>query len=213
MAAGTFTDIAESAGVAGVGPGQGRCLGRLRRRQYARPVYLEPGAEKRAPTKRRRGVHRRRRTARGRGAKNGAIPAGSGTLTTTDRLAHLRHTGSEVTLGSRHCPYSPGPAAAGGDASTEARVAGLPTSRRRPVLDRVWLPPMGSNFDDIDNDSFLDFYLNGQPRPYSCLMPNVLLRSGGGRRIQGRSRGPWGAERLEKAAWDLVRRLGPRWRR
>jgi hypothetical protein len=47
-------------------------------------------------------------------------------------------------------------------------------------LDRVWLP-MGSNFGDIDNDGFLDFYLGTGSPPYSYLMPNVLLRNSGGR--------------------------------
>ena len=43
---------------------------------------------------------------------------------------------------------------------------------------------MGSNFGDIDNDGFLDFYL-GTGRPaYSYLMPNVLLHNVGGRRFE-----------------------------
>jgi FG-GAP-like repeat/ASPIC and UnbV len=50
-------------------------------------------------------------------------------------------------------------------------------------LDRVVLP-MGSNFGDVDNDGFLDIYL-GTGRPsYAYLMPNVLLRSDGGRRFE-----------------------------
>jgi hypothetical protein len=50
-------------------------------------------------------------------------------------------------------------------------------------LDRVWLA-MGSNFGDIDEDGFLDFYL-GTGRPaYSYLVPNVLMRNVGGRRFE-----------------------------
>jgi hypothetical protein len=50
-------------------------------------------------------------------------------------------------------------------------------------LDRVWLP-MGSNFGDIDNDGFLDFYLGTGSPPYSYLVPNVLLHNVGGRRFE-----------------------------
>ena len=50
-------------------------------------------------------------------------------------------------------------------------------------LDRVWLP-MGSNFGDIDNDGFLDFYLGTGSPPYSYLMPNVLLHNVGGRQFE-----------------------------
>ena len=39
----------------------------------------------------------------------------------------------------------------------EGRLAS-PTSTAEAGLDRVWLP-MGSNFGDLDNDGFLDFYL------------------------------------------------------
>jgi hypothetical protein len=50
-------------------------------------------------------------------------------------------------------------------------------------LDRVWLP-MGSNFGDVDNDGFLDFYLGTGSPPYSYLVPNVLMHSVGGRRFE-----------------------------
>jgi hypothetical protein len=50
-------------------------------------------------------------------------------------------------------------------------------------LDRVWLP-MGSNFGDVDNDGFLDFYLGTGSPPYSYLVPNVLMQSVGGRRFE-----------------------------
>ena len=54
---------------------------------------------------------------------------------------------------------------------------------REVGLDRVWLP-MGSNFGDIDNDGFLDFYLGTGSPPYSYLVPNVLMHNVGGRRFE-----------------------------
>jgi FG-GAP-like repeat/ASPIC and UnbV len=54
---------------------------------------------------------------------------------------------------------------------------------REGGLDRVWLP-MGSNFGDVDNDGYLDFYLGTGSPPYSYLVPNVLLHSVGGRRFE-----------------------------
>ncbi len=50
-------------------------------------------------------------------------------------------------------------------------------------LDRVAIA-MGSNFGDIDNDGFLDFYL-GTGRPgYSSLVPNLLFKNVDGRRFE-----------------------------
>jgi tetratricopeptide (TPR) repeat protein len=43
-------------------------------------------------------------------------------------------------------------------------------------LDRVFMP-MGSNFGDIDNDGFLDFYLGTGNPAYSSLLPNVLFHN------------------------------------
>jgi hypothetical protein len=54
---------------------------------------------------------------------------------------------------------------------------------REAGLDRVWLP-MGSNFGDIDNDGFPDFYLGTGSPPYSYLVPNVLMHNEGGRRFE-----------------------------
>ena len=42
---------------------------------------------------------------------------------------------------------------------------------RRPTA------PMGSNFGDIDNDGYLDFYLGTGYPSYSSLMPNVMYRN------------------------------------
>ena len=40
--------------------------------------------------------------------------------------------------------------------------------------------PMGSNFGDLDNDGFLDFYLGTGFPPYHSLMPNVMYWNRGG---------------------------------
>jgi hypothetical protein len=42
---------------------------------------------------------------------------------------------------------------------------------------------MGSNFGDLDNDGFLDFYLGTGYPDYEGLMPNVLYHNEGGRRF------------------------------
>ena len=44
--------------------------------------------------------------------------------------------------------------------------------------------PMGSNFGDIDNDGFADFYLGTGYPAYEGLMPNLLLRNAGGLRFE-----------------------------
>jgi FG-GAP-like repeat/ASPIC and UnbV len=49
-------------------------------------------------------------------------------------------------------------------------------------LDRV-LMPMGSNFGDVDNDGFLDFYLGTGGPSYGSLVPNVLFRNDKGKRF------------------------------
>jgi hypothetical protein len=50
-------------------------------------------------------------------------------------------------------------------------------------LDRVWVP-MGCNFGDLDNDGFLDFYLGTGAPAYSYLVPKVLMHNVGGRRFE-----------------------------
>ncbi|MFQ5791966.1 MAG: FG-GAP-like repeat-containing protein, partial [Acidobacteriota bacterium] len=43
--------------------------------------------------------------------------------------------------------------------------------------------PMGSNFGDLDNDGYLDFYLGTGYPPYFALMPNVMYRNRDGKRF------------------------------
>jgi hypothetical protein len=43
--------------------------------------------------------------------------------------------------------------------------------------------PMGSNFGDIDNDGFLDFYLGTGTPPYGDILPNVLFHNQGGKKF------------------------------
>jgi tetratricopeptide (TPR) repeat protein len=49
-------------------------------------------------------------------------------------------------------------------------------------LDHVY-NPMGSNFGDIDNDGFLDFYLGTGTPPYGDILPNVLYHNDGGKKF------------------------------
>jgi hypothetical protein len=49
-------------------------------------------------------------------------------------------------------------------------------------LNRVF-NPMGSNFGDIDNDGFLDFYLGTGTPPYGDILPNELFHNQGGKKF------------------------------
>ena len=49
-------------------------------------------------------------------------------------------------------------------------------------LDRVF-NPMGSNFGDVDNDGFLDFYLGTGTPPYGDILPNVLFHNQQGKKF------------------------------
>jgi len=54
---------------------------------------------------------------------------------------------------------------------------------RQVGLTRLHLA-MGSNFGDLDNDGFLDFYLGTGYPDYEAVMPNVLYRNRGGRSFE-----------------------------
>lgn len=47
-------------------------------------------------------------------------------------------------------------------------------------LEQCWLP-MGSNFGDLDNDGFLDFYVGTGDPSMEVIMPNKMYRNDGGR--------------------------------
>jgi hypothetical protein len=49
-------------------------------------------------------------------------------------------------------------------------------------LNRVY-DPMGSNFGDVDNDGFLDFYLGTGTPPYGDILPNVLFHNHEGKKF------------------------------
>jgi len=49
-------------------------------------------------------------------------------------------------------------------------------------LDHVY-NPMGSNFGDIDNDGFLDFYLGTGTPPYGDILPNVMFHNQNGKKF------------------------------
>src|SRR6478736_3475769 len=49
-------------------------------------------------------------------------------------------------------------------------------------LGRV-VPSMGSNFGDLDNDGYLDFYLGTGSPSFASLMPNIMFKNEGGRQF------------------------------
>ena len=73
-------------------------------------------------------------------------------------------------------------------------------------LERLHLP-MGSNFGDLDNDGYLDFYLGTGYPDYEALMPNVLYHNRGGVRFADVTV-PAGLGHLQKIR--LFQRLDPR---
>ena len=54
---------------------------------------------------------------------------------------------------------------------------------RQVGLDHPYLP-MGANFGDLDNDGYLDFYLATGDPGYASLMPNIMLRNDRGQAFQ-----------------------------
>ena len=44
-------------------------------------------------------------------------------------------------------------------------------------------PSMGANFGDLDNDGFLDMYIGTGTPSYAALVPNLMFRNAGGRRF------------------------------
>lgn len=70
----------------------------------------------------------------------------------------------------------------------DALYRGLSGGRFRDVASEAGLnqvtQPMGSNFGDLDNDGFLDFYLGTGYVDYEGLMPNLLFRNNRGQTFE-----------------------------
>ena len=113
-------------------------------------------------------------------ARPGASPHGSGTSTTTGLLDLYV---SAYTAGIEHLAAS----ALGRSAATETSRLYRGTNRGRflDVSGRYGLTEptaaMGSNFGDLDNDGYPDFYLGTGYPPYHSVMPNVMYRNRNGR--------------------------------
>ena len=60
---------------------------------------------------------------------------------------------------------------------------------REVVVERnlaVPMQPMGSNFGDLNNDGYLDFYLGTGDPSLASIVPNLMFLNQGGRRFEGR---------------------------
>ena len=65
----------------------------------------------------------------------------------------------------------------------EPRKRKVPAMQRRITgLDRVLLP-INSNFGDVDNDGYLDFYLGTGNPSFTALFPNFLFHNDGGKQF------------------------------
>jgi len=63
------------------------------------------------------------------------------------------------------------------------RQGGFDDVSKGAGLGKSWMT-MGSNFGDLDNDGFLDFYLGTGVPELIYIIPNVMYRNDGGRRFQ-----------------------------
>ena len=61
-------------------------------------------------------------------------------------------------------------------------AGGFEEAARAYGIDRLTMP-MGSNFGDLDNDGYLDFFLGTGDPSYETLLPNVMYRNVGGERF------------------------------
>ncbi|MFO0863792.1 MAG: CRTAC1 family protein [Gemmataceae bacterium] len=89
------------------------------------------------------------------------------------------HTLEEVVQGMFHLPCKQ---------TSKARLyrnlegKGFKDIAKEAGLDKVY-SPMGSNFGDLDNDGFLDFYLGTGDPNLSTLIPNRMFKNVGGKRF------------------------------
>ena len=168
---------------------QGRGVGRLRRRPLPRSLRLgQRRAQPPVPQQPRRHLHRRRARGRRRRCRSTASRSGSGTTTTTARSTSTsRPTAAPPARWPRwRSATSAARPRSSSDASTAATAtAASATSRAQTGLTRLHLA-MGSNFGDLDNDGWLDFYLGTGYPDYEALMPNAMYRNDRGTRLSGR---------------------------
>ncbi len=217
-ATGTFTEVAAAAGVRAARVRQGRRVRRLRQRRRPRPLRLGP----------RRGrtiCSATTATARftdvtaeaGVGAPIASFPVWFWDFDNDGNLDLYVSTyaGAEDTVALVAASYF------GLDSAVRA-AAPLPRRRPRPVRGRgrgdrgcaASTPAMGSNFGDLDNDGWLDFYLGTGYPNYEGLMPNVLYRDRRGQELRrrhdgGRSRPPAEGTRGGDRRLRRRRRSGP----
>ena len=93
------------------------------------------------------------------------------------------YRGATDALGAVARSYFGGATAASSALYQGRRPRRFPRRRRAAGLTRLHLA-MGSNFGDLDNDGWLDFYLGTGYPDYEALMPNAMYRNDRRKRFQ-----------------------------
>ncbi len=178
---GTFTDIAERAGVLNLGYSKGVTWGDFDHDRFPDLYVSNYTSENRLYKNNRDGTFTNEAEALGVARPVHSFPTwfwdfdNDGELDLfvscyTGRVHHLAaHYLGQATDYERPCLYR-------GDGSGGFVNATSQQDLEYPML------PMGSNFGDLDNDGFLDFYLGTGDPDYESLMPNLMFLN---RRGQG----------------------------